>query len=147
MAQTDTATQRGAIENLFAEVVTYQVGVADAVFTPHPDGRYDVRLTLEAQQFQASGLGQQQAMPLNLPVTIELADEDNQPIEMVRPVLSEAQATIALVTDEQPTFAAVDPEYKLPSAYLQDNVKRLQLDEEEGAEVSNFDEAYTDQSR
>ncbi|MEO1742799.1 MAG: peptidase [Cyanobacteria bacterium J06629_9] len=139
LAQTDTATQRGAIENLFAEVVTYQVGVADAVFTPRSDGRYDVRLTLEAQQFQASGLGQQQAMPLNLPVTIELTDEANQPIEVVRPVLSEAQTTITLVTDERPTFAAVDPEYKLPSAYLQDNVKRLRLEEEEGAEVSGLD--------
>ncbi|MEM6352414.1 MAG: hypothetical protein AAF766_16785, partial [Cyanobacteria bacterium P01_D01_bin.14] len=99
----------------------------------------DVRLTLEAQQFQASGLGQQQAMPLNLPVTIELTDEANQPIEVVRPVLSEAQTTITLVTDERPAFAAVDPEYKLPSAYLQDNVKRLRLEEEEGAEVSGLD--------
>ncbi|MGB3300049.1 MAG: hypothetical protein WBA76_17440 [Phormidesmis sp.] len=124
-AQAPTATEQSTIRDLFAQVLTYQVGIADATYTPIADGQYEILLTLEAQKFKTTGLGEQQALPLNLPVTIELADAEGNPIKTVKPLLTDARTTLKLVTDQLPDSAAVDPDYRLPSAYLQDNVKRL----------------------
>jgi ABC-2 type transport system permease protein len=128
LAQAHNAADQATIRDLFAQVLSYQVGITDAVFTPRADGKYHIRLTIEAQKLKSSGLGQQQAMALNLPVTVQLTNADDQPIETIRPTLSQAETTLTLVTDELPKAAAVDPDYKLPSAYVQDNVKRLRSD-------------------
>jgi aminopeptidase N len=127
LAQAPAADQ-ATIRDLFAQVLTYQVGLTDAAFRPRADGKYDIRLTIEAQKLIASGLGQQQARPLNLPVTVQLTDANGQPIKTIRPLLSDAETTLTLVTDELPKAAAVDPDYKLPSAYVQDNIKQLRPD-------------------
>ncbi|MEO0378477.1 MAG: peptidase, partial [Cyanobacteria bacterium P01_A01_bin.17] len=127
LAQANDSNQQTTIRELFAQVVTYQVGLADAVYTPRSDGKFDVQLTLEAQKLQASGLGQQKTMPVNLPVTIRLADENDQTIHIVKPLLTNSQMTLTFVTNQQPTYAKIDPAYKLPSAYLQDNIKQFRL--------------------
>jgi len=124
-AQTDSAAEKSMIQDLFSQVLTYQVGIADAVYAPRSDGKYNITLTVEAQKYQTSGLGQQQASALGLPVTIELTDADNQPIKTIEPLLNEERMTIELVTENLPVAATVDPDYTLPSAYLQDNTKRL----------------------
>ena len=106
-------------------MLTYQVGLADATYAPSADGQYEVSLTLEAQQLQTTGLGEQQSQPLNLPVTIELNDAEGNSIEVIKPVLTDTQTTLTLITNELPSSAAIDPDYRLPSAYLQDNVKQI----------------------
>lgn len=123
--QAPTAAAQSTIRDLFAQVLTYQVGIADATYAPRSDGKYEISLTLEAQKFQTTGLGEQKALPLNLPVTIELNDAEGNPIKVVKPLLTDSQTTLTLVTDKLPDSAAVDPDYRLPSAYLQDNVKQL----------------------
>ncbi|MEM9087523.1 MAG: peptidase [Cyanobacteria bacterium P01_F01_bin.53] len=125
LAQASSTADQQTIRDLFAQVLTYQVGLADAVYSPRNDGQYDIRLTLEAQKFEISGLGQQQASPINLPITIELTDANDNPIKVIRPRLTEQQMTLTFVMGELPTHASVDPDFKLPSAYLQDNTKRL----------------------
>ena len=124
-AQAPTPTAKSTIGDLFAQVLTYQVGLSDAAFAPRADGKYDISLTVEAQKIQTTGLGEQQTRPLNLPVTIELTNANSEPIKVIKPLLTDTQTTLTLVTDERPTQAAIDPEYKLPSAYLQDNIKQF----------------------
>ncbi|MEM8505059.1 MAG: peptidase [Cyanobacteria bacterium P01_D01_bin.1] len=124
-AQTSSTAQQTIVRDLFSQVLTYQVGVADATYSRRSDGKYDIQLTLEAQKFQTTGLGEQQAFPLDLPVTIELTDTDGNPIKTVKPRLADTRTTLTLVTDERPDSATVDPDYRLPSAYLQDNTKLL----------------------
>ncbi|NEP20397.1 MAG: hypothetical protein F6J97_26540 [Leptolyngbya sp. SIO4C1] len=48
-----------------------------------------------------------------------------QPIRTLRPVLTQPQMALNLVLDELPAYAAVDPNYRLPSAYLQDHIKPI----------------------
>ena len=124
-AQASTTAEQSTIRDLFAQVLTYQVGLADATYAPSADGQYEVSLTLEAQQLQTTGLGEQQSQPLNLPVTIELNDAEGNSIEVIKPVLTDTQTTLTLITNELPSSAAIDPDYRLPSAYLQDNVKQI----------------------
>ncbi|MEM8612417.1 MAG: ABC transporter permease [Cyanobacteria bacterium P01_H01_bin.105] len=139
LAQTNKPSEQATIRELFSQVVTYQVRLTDAVYAPRPDGKFDIHLTLEAQKLESSELGQQQVMPLNMPVTIQLTDENNNPVYVAKPLLTKLQTTLTLVTDQQPAYAAIDPNYKLPSAYFQDNIKPFRLSQEQAITVGESD--------
>ncbi|MBE9063517.1 peptidase [cf. Phormidesmis sp. LEGE 11477] len=124
-AQAASDAEAQIVRDLFTQVLTFQVGIAEATYTPLPDGSYDIRLEIEAQRFRTSGLGQQEILPLDLPVKIALTDERDRPLKTITPTLSDAQTTLTLTTAELPAYASVDPDFKLPSAYTQDNRKRL----------------------
>ncbi|MGH1396228.1 MAG: hypothetical protein ACRAVC_19680 [Trichormus sp.] len=65
---------------------------------------------------------------LNIPFTVSLEDAEGNRIYQQKHQVNQQQATIEVVTDKLPTYAAVDGGYILPSAVLQDNVKRLRAD-------------------
>lgn len=124
LAQAPPAEQ-DTIRNLFAQVLTYQVGLADATVTPLPNGKFDIQLELDAQKIRTTGLGEQETLPLNLPVTVALTNADGEAIYQAQHQIRPAQTTLELITDERPVYAAVDPDYRLPSPFTQDNVRRL----------------------
>ncbi|MEM6452934.1 MAG: peptidase [Cyanobacteria bacterium P01_D01_bin.105] len=129
IAQTKSATEAQTIRDLFSQVLTYQVGIADATYTPLANQQYKIHLTLEAQQFRTEGLGKQTTHPLNLPITLKLLDAQARPIKAIKPVLSKPRTTLTLQTSELPAQAVIDPDFKLPSAFVQDNTKSLRLSE------------------
>ena len=120
-------TKQAAIRTLFAQVLTYQVGLADAVITPLPNGQFNIQLELDAQKLRTTGLGEQETLPLDVPITVALSDADGELVYEAQHQIAETQATLEVVTDKQPTYAAVDPNYRLPSPFVHDNVKRLRL--------------------
>ncbi|MEM9087448.1 MAG: peptidase [Cyanobacteria bacterium P01_F01_bin.53] len=117
--------QRAAIEELFAQVVTFQVGLTDAVFEPLANGDYRIQLQVDAQKLYTTQLGQQTAAALDLPLTISLRNQAGEVIYEEERYLQDAQATVELVVGELPVSASVDGDYALPSSFLQDNTKRL----------------------
>ncbi|MEO1299220.1 MAG: peptidase, partial [Cyanobacteria bacterium J06636_16] len=119
------ADQRAAIEELFAQVVTFQVGLTDAVFEPLANGDYRIQLQVDAQKLYTTQLGQQTAAVLDLPLTISLRNEAGEVIHEEERYLQDAQATVELVVSERPVSASVDGDYALPSSFLQDNTKRV----------------------
>ncbi|MEO1636669.1 MAG: peptidase, partial [Cyanobacteria bacterium J06631_9] len=123
MAQAESNADKALIGELFNQVLTYQVGLGDVVYRDRADGRYDVVINVEAQKIQTTGLGEQSTHPVNLPITIELRDANNQLIQTFQPTINQEQSTITLVTDQVPSSATIDPRYRLPSAYLQDNTR------------------------
>jgi aminopeptidase N len=125
LSQTDNPRDQDVIRELFSEVVSFQVGIADATYMPRSDGEFLVHLTLEAEKRTSSELGKQQPEPLDLPVTLRLYDAEQIPIFTARPVLSKERSVLTVITDKRPAIAAIDPDYVLPSSYLQDNVKRI----------------------
>ncbi|MBD2252781.1 ABC transporter permease/M1 family aminopeptidase [Nostoc parmelioides] len=124
------AERREVISELFAQVITYQVSLTDAVWQNLPDGKYKIKLKVEAQKLYTSNLGEQKSAVLNIPFTVSLEDASGNRIYQQKHQVNQQQATIEVVTDELPTYAAVDGSYILPSAVLQDNVKRLRADVE-----------------
>ena len=117
--------KREKIKELFSSVITYQVGLTDAVYQKLPDGKYKIRLNVIAQKLYTTDLGQQKSTALNLPFTISLDDERGNKIYIKKHQINQQQGTIDIVTNKLPTFAAIDGNYVLPSAFLQDNTKRL----------------------
>ncbi|MEO1070273.1 MAG: peptidase, partial [Cyanobacteria bacterium J06638_6] len=120
------AAEQDTIRDLFAQVVTYQVGLADATITPLANGQFNIQLRLDAQKIRTEGLGEQTLLPLDLPVTVALSDTDGETLYLAQHHLTTPQTIVDIVTDEAPAYAAVDPDYRLPSPFVQDNVRRLQ---------------------
>lgn len=126
LAQT-SAPDQAIVRELFNQVITYQVGVTDAVATPLPDGTFKVDLQLDAQKFYTRNLGQQDSAPLDIPVTITLENQAGEIIYNQKHWLDQQYAIVSLTTNERPTFAAIDPNYVLPSAFLQDNRRPIRM--------------------
>ena len=119
------ASKRETIKELFSSVITYQVALTDATYQKLSDGKYKIKLKLEAQKLYTSNLGQQKSTVLNLPFTISLSDREGNQIYLKKHQIDRKQETIDIITDKLPTYATVDDNYILPSAFLQDNIKRL----------------------
>lgn len=114
---------RPIVTELLNRVVTYQVGITKAVSQPLPDGKYQTTLNIEAQKIYTSDLGKQDFANLDIPVTIVLEDAEGNEIYRQKHQIDNQQATIEIITDKEVVNSAIDPDYILPSAYLQDNIK------------------------
>ncbi|NJN29407.1 MAG: peptidase [Synechococcales cyanobacterium RM1_1_8] len=109
------------VSALFEQVTTYQVGIISAKSGLQSNGRYQASLTIEAQQLLTQGLGQQQADSLKIPVTVTVNAQDGSELYRAQHQLSKPITQLSLELDQPPTSVAVDPDYLLPSVYLQDN--------------------------
>ncbi|MEM6520757.1 MAG: peptidase, partial [Cyanobacteria bacterium P01_C01_bin.70] len=118
-------SDRPLVNELFAEVITYQVGITDATYEPLADGQYRVQLSVTAQKLTTTGLGEQTTEPLEMPVAITLQNQNGDIIYEAEQTLDGAESTVEVTVNEQPIRAAIDPDYALPSSFLQDNAKPI----------------------
>ena len=79
--------------------------------------KYKIRLNIIAQKLYTTDLGQQKSTALNLPFTISLDDERGNKIYIKKHQINQQQGTIDIVTNKLPTFAAIEGNYILPSAF------------------------------
>ncbi|MEL6929957.1 MAG: peptidase [Cyanobacteria bacterium J06600_6] len=118
-------SDRPIIEELFNRVVTYQVGITDAVYESQSNGKYKITLDLAGQKLYTTELGKQDFANLDLPVTIALKDATGKEIYRQKHSLPQKETTLELTVDKLPTTAAIDPDYVLPSAFLHNNIKSI----------------------
>ncbi|MEM9119787.1 MAG: peptidase [Cyanobacteria bacterium P01_F01_bin.56] len=118
-------SDRPLINELFAEVITYQVGITDATYEPVADGQYRVQLDVATQKLITTDLGQQTAERLTIPVVIALQNSDGEVIYEAEHAFEEAASTVEIMVNEPPGMAAIDPNYTLPSSFLPDNTKPI----------------------
>ena len=114
---------KALINELYAEVITYQVGITDATYEPLTDGQYRVQLNVEAQKLITTDLGQQTTAPLIMPVAIALHNQAGDVIYEAEHSLNGAEDTIEITVRDLPALAAIDGDYTLPSSFLPDNTK------------------------
>ncbi|MEM9216020.1 MAG: peptidase [Cyanobacteria bacterium P01_F01_bin.150] len=128
LAQTPTPKQ-DIVRELFEQVITYQVGITDAIATPLLDGGFEIELHLDAQKIYTQNLGQQDSVPLDIPVTITLENEAGNIIYDQEHQLNQQYSVVSFEIDQMPSFAAIDPNYILPSSFLQDNRRAVRTEE------------------
>ena len=121
-AQTPESDQ-ALINELFDEVITYQVGITDATYAPLNNGQYRVQLNVEAQKLITTDLGQQTTAPLEMPVMIALQNQDGDVIYEAEHTLDGMESSVEMTVSELPAVAAIDGDYILPSSFLPDNTK------------------------
>ncbi|MDQ2859272.1 MAG: ABC transporter permease subunit [Pseudomonadota bacterium] len=122
--------KQALITDLFEKITLYDVKATAATARRRADGRYDVRLTVQATKFHADGKGKETPAPMNETVDVGLfaAKPDTAgfgPRQVIafgkRPIRSGAQ-TLTFVTRAPPRFAGVDPYDELIDRHADDHI-------------------------
>ncbi len=108
------------IEDLFETITLYEYQATDATYEPTDDGRYRVRLTVDAKKFRADGEGTETEIPVNDWVDVAVFGErgDDDPPEgkvlfMEKRHVTDPESVFEFVVDEEPRKAGIDPFHKL----------------------------------
>lgn len=122
--------QQTLITDLFERITLYDVRVRDSEVRERPDGRFDVRMTVEAQKFYADGQGNETRASMYETFDVGVfADRpgvgafDRQDVILLerRPIRSGVQ-TFTFTVNRRPRFVGVDPYNKWLDRNSEDNV-------------------------
>lgn len=131
--------EQAVIADLFERIVLYDLKLTAATVTRRADGRYDVRLQVAAARFEADGQGREQEIDLDETVEIALFNgdpdgmtDDDGMLYLARHRIVSGENTLALVVDEKPSHAAIDPLLRFIDRDYDDNL--LTVKDEAAAE-------------
>ena len=113
------------IDDGFDRIVLYDNKALSATAQRRADGKYAVRLSVQARKVQADGNGVETAMPLADYIDIGVFSgpkDEEKPLLMRREKITQEQRTFDIVVDELPTRAGIDPYNKLIDRIGDDNM-------------------------
>jgi ABC-type transport system involved in multi-copper enzyme maturation permease subunit len=121
------------LRDMFETITLYRNELKSATYTPRPDGRYDVSLTIKAEKLRADSLGNEQPIPVADYIDLGIFGPDQSKGEawdvrgkalfLKKIKLTKPETTLTFVVNEKPAKAGVDPYQKLIERYYIDNVK------------------------
>ncbi|MEO8217042.1 MAG: M1 family aminopeptidase, partial [Acidobacteriota bacterium] len=122
--------QRPLLDDLFRRITLYENKTTEVVSTRRPDGRYSVRLTVEAKKFYSDDRGQETAIPIHEAIDIGVFGEEGPKkketvLFFAKRPISSGKQTFEVVVDRKPVKAGIDPYNKLIDRNPDDNVKKF----------------------
>jgi aminopeptidase N len=124
------------IADLFEKITLYDMKAIDAVAHKRPDGRYEVRFTIEGRKLYADSKGQEREVPLDEPFdvgafTVEPGKKGysrDSIVSLQRMPVRSGQQTVTLVLDREPRFVGVDPFNERIDRNSEDNLTSVKLE-------------------
>ena len=121
--------QRGLIEDMLEKITLFDLQLQRAQITTLDDGNFQVTAQVNVAKFYADGEGNEIEAPLNMAVDIGLfnrspdaSDFSEENLIALKSVpLESGASSVKFVVDQQPTFAVIDPYYKLIDRKMGDN--------------------------
>ncbi|MGH9631822.1 MAG: M1 family aminopeptidase, partial [Bryobacteraceae bacterium] len=116
------------VSDLFEEIVLFDNRITAAKYTPLPDNRYKVELTVESRKLKADGLGAETEVPIDdlVDIGVFIGEKDKeQPLYLSKHRLNAVETKLELIVDKQPARAGVDPYNKLIDRKPDDNVTNV----------------------
>jgi ABC-type transport system involved in multi-copper enzyme maturation permease subunit len=113
------------IDDGFNRIVLYDNKTLSATSRKLSDGRYEVRLDVQARKVQVDGNGAETPMALADYIDIGVfkgSKDEEQPLSMRREKITQERQTFTVVVDEPPTRAGIDPYNKLIDRIPDDNL-------------------------
>lgn len=122
------------IEDMFETITLFENKTTLATYTMNADSTYTVNLEIDAVKYRADSLGNENKIQprdyIDLGVyTLDDEGEDKL-IYLKKHLIDDKVKTFTITVDEQPSKAGIDPIYKLIDRNPEDNVKKLELEEE-----------------
>ncbi|MBZ0089334.1 MAG: hypothetical protein K8H90_03035, partial [Thermoanaerobaculia bacterium] len=120
------------VEDLFERVTMFDTEVTAATSTACVDGRFLVRLELEARKLQTDGAGAEREIRIDDWIDIAVfgeegeGEDDGVPLFFERRRIRASPAAFEIVVDQPPARVAVDPYSKLIDRDDGDNVRAVQ---------------------
>jgi ABC-type transport system involved in multi-copper enzyme maturation permease subunit len=122
-----------AITDWFEKITLYDLRVTGATVAPAGDG-YDVTLDISAEQSEATGQGEESAVPLSAYLDVgvfpaaggDLGDNDlPPPLYFEKHLITSGEQTITVHVAEQPARVGLDPYNKMVDRNPDDNLRAL----------------------
>ena len=125
----------GLITDLLEKITLFDVKVTSAQASKRADGRYDVKIEVEARKLYADGTGKETEAPLDEPFEVGVFTAEPgksgfnaaSVLRFERQPLKSGRQTLTAVVDSEPKFAGVDPYNKRIDRNSDDNVSRVEL--------------------
>ncbi len=120
------------LTDLFEEITLFDNKAVSATSTKRPDGRYDVRLTVQAKKLKADSLGGTQDVPMVDYVDIGIFGDEVKgqklgvPLLVQKVKITEPETTLDFVVDQEPRKAGIDPYNILIDRTPEDNLTAVQ---------------------
>jgi hypothetical protein len=124
------------VRDMFEAITLYKNELKTATYTPRPDGRFDVSLSIKADKLRADSLGNETPAKLADYIEVGVFGPDKSPGEawdvrgkalvLKKIKLTKPETTLHFVVNEKPAKAGVDPYQKLIDRYYIDNVKYVE---------------------
>lgn len=105
------------VGELFSEVITYYFGVRDSYLIARNDGRFDVRMTVEARKLYTHRLGEQTSAVLDWPLTVVIEDEQGTVLHKGTLLFTSEEQAFDITLDGKPHTIKLDPGFVLPAAH------------------------------
>jgi aminopeptidase N len=120
----------GLIEDLFEKIVLFDLKATELAVTERDDGRFDVRLTVEAQKLEADGDGNETEAEIDYLIDIglftqnpsEVAEGDEHVLLLEKRAVTSGTNVFEFTVDAAPEFGGVDPYNKLIDRLSGDNL-------------------------
>jgi hypothetical protein len=109
------------IADLFETITLYENRAVSATSRKLPDGRYEVKLEIEAKKLRADETGAQRELPMDDWIDIGVLGKDDAPLYLRKHEIHDGRATLTLQVDQPPLRAGIDPIVKLVDRRPDDN--------------------------
>ncbi|HKE94626.1 MAG TPA: M1 family aminopeptidase, partial [Povalibacter sp.] len=118
------------ITDLFEKIVLFDLKATGLSVVKRSDGRFDVRLTVEAKKLEANGQGVETEVPLDYAIDIGLfarhPDDvivgNDHVLLLERRAVKAGRNVFEFVLDQEPRFGGIDPYNKLIDRASADNI-------------------------
>lgn len=113
------------IEDLFENITLFENKAIEATYTKTPDGKYLVKLKVQAKKLRADGEGEEKATPINDLIDIGIFSGEKKKqkeLHLQKYKVDKEEMIFEIKVDEVPTRAGIDPYNKLVDRNSGDNV-------------------------
>jgi hypothetical protein len=97
-----------------------------ASYSTLPDGKYQVRISVEAKKYRADGKGQEHLIPVHDLVDIGVQDADGKFLYLQKQKIDQERQEFTVTVDKVPSQAGIDPLIKLIDRNPDDNVVNVE---------------------
>jgi ABC-type transport system involved in multi-copper enzyme maturation permease subunit len=123
------------ITDLFEKIVLFDLRATDLQVTERPDGKYDVKLTVEAKKLEADGKGAETEVPLDYPIDVGFFTKS--PADVVsgegadhvlfleKRSMHAGENVLEVTLDKAPKWGGIDPYNKLVDRNSDDNLRKV----------------------
>lgn len=122
------------IKDMFQTITLFENKTTAASYKMNADSTYTVNLEIDAIKYRADSLGNENAIPIRdyIDIGIYTLDENDKDklIYLQKMLIDEQVEKFTITVDKKPEKAGIDPIYKLIDRNPEDNVKKLEEEEE-----------------
>lgn len=121
------------VKDMFENITLYDNRLTEATAQKLPDGRYKVKMTIEARKFYADSLGNERIAAVQDWVPVAVFPEQGKdkkpvaPLALTKRRLHTGTNHLEFIVPRKPGKAGVDPYHVLVDRTLEDNTKTVEL--------------------